>query len=103
MSQSNITLRLSSLDLNATPEKAPDLPDDALPSDAPANADPNAVDSSKQADVSAGDSGPMLSPSSLKNPRMRKFSMGVEEEKEELEEVAEEEAEDEYYVKYKNL
>ena len=57
------------------------------------------ADSSKQPEASEGQSGPMLSPTSLKNPRMRKFSMGVEPEEEE---VADENAEDEFFVKYKN-
>ena len=62
--------------------------------------DPAAADSSKQAEASStGESGPILSPSSLKNPRMRKFSMGVDQSEEE---IIEEDAEDEYFVKYKN-
>jgi len=44
----------------------------------------------------------MLSPTSLKNPRIRRISMGVDHVNEEEEEEIEGEGEDEFFIKYKN-
>ena len=74
-------------------------PENPAPSEPTSDGDAAPVDSSKQTESATGESGPILSPTSLKNPRIRKFSMGVDQNEEE---VIDENAEDEYFVKYKN-